>query len=250
MQDKKKIYQYYLMEGEAYHQQRSIYSHVSRQKLLDKILSLQEQYLHDHDTCLDVGCAEGLITRKFAINANLAIGLDISLPKLYRAWKQSCSYDVSNIHFLQADAEHIPIGDETINFVLCIETLEHIPNHIKALTEINRVLKRGGVLVLSVPYYYVDSRLLQVARNLFHKLKNLKSRNAFDPFASLGDGHLHNFSPTSLLSLLQKNNFGILVVISHSPLKTIFNRILALIKSEIIDYKSKWVIVVARKTHV
>ena len=44
------------------------------------------------------------------------------------------------------------IGDETYDSALCLEVLEHVPDPLKALTEIYRILKIGGVLILSVPH--------------------------------------------------------------------------------------------------
>lgn len=57
-------------------------------------------------------------------------------------------------------SEGIPFGDATFDHVFCIEVLEHVPNPYGALTEMHRVLRPGGVLVLSVPNPYHVKELL------------------------------------------------------------------------------------------
>lgn len=53
-----------------------------------------------------------------------------------------------------------PIQSESMDFVIACHVLEHLPNPLKALKEIYRVLKPGGVLYLSVPdkRYTFDSK--------------------------------------------------------------------------------------------
>jgi SAM-dependent methyltransferase len=52
-----------------------------------------------------------------------------------------------------ADIQHMPvIGSESVDSVICTEVLEHVPRPRDALREIMRVLKPGGMLILSVPH--------------------------------------------------------------------------------------------------
>ena len=53
-----------------------------------------------------------------------------------------------------ANAEAIPLLDSVFDTVLCIETLEHVRNPWKVMGEINRVLKPGGVCILSTPFIH------------------------------------------------------------------------------------------------
>ena len=55
---------------------------------------------------------------------------------------------------IQDISNGIPFPDGAYDFVFCIEVLEHVPNPYGTLGEIHRVLKPGGVLVLSVPNPY------------------------------------------------------------------------------------------------
>ncbi|MFN3849991.1 MAG: class I SAM-dependent methyltransferase [Spirosomataceae bacterium] len=47
--------------------------------------------------------------------------------------------------------EKLPIASESADYVLLMETIEHIPNQYQLLNEIGRILKKGGILVLTKP---------------------------------------------------------------------------------------------------
>jgi len=47
--------------------------------------------------------------------------------------------------------ENIPLPDESFDAVLCTEVLEHVPEPVQAIREMARLLKTGGVLLLTAP---------------------------------------------------------------------------------------------------
>src|SRR5438105_10603209 len=49
-------------------------------------------------------------------------------------------------------SQGIPFPPGSYDFVLCLEVLEHVPNAFGTLWEVDRVLKPGGVLIVSVPH--------------------------------------------------------------------------------------------------
>jgi len=90
---------------------------------------------------LDIGARDGGL-RSFLPAGVKYQGIDIA-PEFARA-------DV----LIQDISKGIPFPDESYDFAFCIEVLEHVPNPFATLGEIHRVLKPGGVLVLSVPNPY------------------------------------------------------------------------------------------------
>ncbi len=55
---------------------------------------------------------------------------------------------IVDVHF---DIQNMPFKDNTYDIVICNHVLEHIPNEHKAITEIYRILKKGGWAILQVP---------------------------------------------------------------------------------------------------
>src|SRR6201993_127855 len=91
---------------------------------------------------LDVGSGPGSIT------AALALGVDISLPMLARAVRAEAGPQVG---FLRADAQRLPLRDQTVDAAVSIAVLQLIPDPVATLSEIARVLRPGGRLAVMVP---------------------------------------------------------------------------------------------------
>lgn len=53
-----------------------------------------------------------------------------------------------------ADGMKLPFRDACIDAAVCLEVAEHVSNPQRLLSEINRVLKPGGLLFISVPFLY------------------------------------------------------------------------------------------------
>lgn len=101
---------------------------------------------------LDVGCAAGG-TLQFLQPWGEVWGLDCSAEAiaLCRAWGQPAE------RLVQADATFLePFASDTFNLVTAVEILEHLKQPETALASIRRVLKPGGLLILTVP---ADQRL-------------------------------------------------------------------------------------------
>ncbi|BBZ11314.1 methyltransferase domain-containing protein [Mycobacterium branderi] len=102
-------------------------------------------------TALDVGCGPGTVTASLARAAGpdgLALGVDISEPMLTRAVRAESGPQVG---FLRADAQRLPLRDDTVDAVVSIAVLQLIPEPAAALAEIARVLRPGGRLAIMVP---------------------------------------------------------------------------------------------------
>ncbi|MFB0902945.1 MAG: methyltransferase domain-containing protein, partial [Nonlabens sp.] len=52
---------------------------------------------------------------------------------------------------VSADICDLPFADNEFDFILCNHVLEHIPDDLKAMQEIYRVLKPGGKAILQIP---------------------------------------------------------------------------------------------------
>ncbi|MFA7444380.1 MAG: methyltransferase domain-containing protein [Flavobacteriaceae bacterium] len=52
---------------------------------------------------------------------------------------------------VKADICNLPFKDEEFDVILCNHVLEHIPDDTKAMQELYRILKKGGMAILQIP---------------------------------------------------------------------------------------------------
>ena len=76
---------------------------------------------------------------------------------LYKKFKsfEHWDYTTADLHSplaeVKADICALPFEENTYDLILCNHVLEHIQDHIKAMEELYRVLKKGGTLIAQVP---------------------------------------------------------------------------------------------------
>ncbi|MCX8008484.1 MAG: class I SAM-dependent methyltransferase [Patescibacteria group bacterium] len=134
-----------------------------------KIL-IQELQLKGNEHILEVGCGRGYYEGALAfLYPKLRItAIDTNDRYLAIARQTNIS---PNIEFLNADALNLPWNDNTFDRVFATEVLEHLPDDIKGLSEMYRVLKKGGIAVITVPhkqYPFLWDPLNWTLERLFH----------------------------------------------------------------------------------
>ena len=97
---------------------------------------------------LDVGCGTGWAVREAAdrLTFGTACGIDISPRMIEKAMAHSPKRD--NIEFRVANSEAIPYPDDSFGSIVCTCSFHHYQNPIRALSEMKRVMKHGGRLVI------------------------------------------------------------------------------------------------------
>jgi 2-polyprenyl-3-methyl-5-hydroxy-6-metoxy-1,4-benzoquinol methylase len=96
---------------------------------------------------LDVGCGEGQLTAELAEAGFAVVGVDVAEEPLRRARARHEVLDVR----LVSEAEPWPLGDAGFDAVWAGETIEHVADTAGWLSEVRRVLRSGGSLLLSTP---------------------------------------------------------------------------------------------------
>lgn len=99
---------------------------------------------------LDIGCADGTFSKAILdkSKASKLIGIDVlktSIDWAKKHWKSS------KMKFLVSDAHKLQFTKDTFDAVFIIEVLEHVADPRLVLTEVKRVLKKGGYGVFLVP---------------------------------------------------------------------------------------------------
>ena len=97
---------------------------------------------------LDVGTGTGVfvpyLLRRIDRLGRL-VALDVAEEMLKRAQAKNLN---GNIDCLHADVTNLPLTDEIFDIVVCYSSFPHFQDKLRALNEINRVLKKGGRLVI------------------------------------------------------------------------------------------------------
>lgn len=125
---------------------------------------------------LDIASGSGYGTKMLAETAKMVFGVDINDKAVQYSKK---FYGKGNIKYLLGDGESIPLSDDSVDVVTTFETIEHIKNYKTFIKEVKRVLKPGGIALVSTP-------------------------NDLE-FAEGNHFHLHEFEKNELLSLLRKD---------------------------------------------
>lgn len=161
-----------------------------RVKTVLKFLDIKES-----DKVIEIGCEAGYLLKHLLI-AKEVMGLDIAKNALEDAKKNTKS---DKVKFICADASNIPFANAYFDKVICSQTLEHLDNPDRVVKEVSRIVKPGGIVVISVP----NERVLIILKKIFVKigLFNLLFPN-LEPRSS--SWHIQNFNKRDICKILNK----------------------------------------------
>lgn len=130
---------------------------------------------------LEIGCGTGDFIRQLVQDADLEItGSEIYLKGLQYAKK-----NLPEVEFIQFDVTRGKVGDQ-FDMIAAFDVIEHIENDTTALSNINQMLSKDGVLIVSVPQHmFLWSRLDEIVK------------------------HKRRYSRRELVSKLEENGFKI-----------------------------------------
>ena len=98
---------------------------------------------------LDAACGTGYGTEILAkAGAKKVFGIDIDYKSIQYAENK---FGHSTIEFRQGDVANLPFPKETFDLVISFETIEHVTDDSRTISEFWRVLKKEGKLIISTP---------------------------------------------------------------------------------------------------
>jgi SAM-dependent methyltransferase len=97
---------------------------------------------------IDLGCGQGLWSKKLKERGIQVIGVDSSMDRLIK-----CRAEGNNDDLVCASAANLPFASDSLDSVLFLETIEHMDEEQqdRSLKEIHRVLKPRGLVVVTTP---------------------------------------------------------------------------------------------------
>src|SRR5215831_15694731 len=126
---------------------------------------------------LDCGCGPGTITFGLAslVSPGQVVGVDLEETQLSSA--QNCSREQRvNACFAVATVYNLPFRDGQFDAVFAHPLFEHLPQPVRALSEMRRVLRSSGLVGLRSPdwagwFVYAPSPLIEEAFRLFKEIQ-------------------------------------------------------------------------------
>lgn len=135
-------------------------------ELFESVLTL------DNQSILELGCGDATLTRLIASAGEGRVITAAEVDSTQHE-KNLRIDDLPNVNFVFAGAENIPVANNSIDTVFMFKSLHHVPvdDMERALFEINRVLKPGGLAYISEPIYAGDFN--EILR-LFHDERQVR----------------------------------------------------------------------------
>lgn len=155
---------------------------------------------------LDVGCGDAFYLH---LLSNLGIKLTLYGSDIDPVALKSAKINLKGkkIIFKKADLmKKLPFKDNFFNKVVMSEVAEHLPNDVKGMKEIYRVLKKGGVLCLTVPnanYPFLWDPVNKV-------METTTGNHVKDGFwAGLWFNHIRLYTVSQMQQVLEKAKFKV-----------------------------------------
>ena len=149
-----------------------------------------------HLNILDAGCGDGInligldqLTAGQSLRASIC-AVDYNPLRLARARRVAATARLQ-----QGSLYDLPFRGDSFDIVLCNHVIEHVPDMSRALTELHRVLRPGGLLVVGVPN---EGCLMGRARN-----------RLIQPSISRTTDHVHFFTAQTIGDALSQSGFEV-----------------------------------------
>lgn len=123
--------------------------HMRRRR--DVVLECLSEFQGPEGIVLDVGCGSGALVVAMAGMNHQVHGMDISEGMVAMARKFSEEQGLNPEHIHLGEVEAIPYDDGFFDVVTCVGVLEYVCDEKVALSELQRIIKTDGLIILTMP---------------------------------------------------------------------------------------------------
>jgi SAM-dependent methyltransferase len=181
-------------QGGLEQSQQAIYG-ACKQEVADSRVDKIRHLLREEEAgqLLDVGCSSGAVSFPLLAEGWTVYGMDLWLPPLIQASASGIRAVIGNV------AESLPFVSGTLDAVLAGEIIEHVVDTDALLIEIHRVLRPGGVLVLTTPNLASLDNRVRLLLGMYPKW--------VDYSLGEGQGHVGSYTPSVIRRQLGQHGF-------------------------------------------
>jgi SAM-dependent methyltransferase len=133
---------------DLFEKEESYWWNVSKREMVLALLTKTDRRQGVAGVALDIGCGGGYTARAFESQWTM-IAADVSPDALQlcrsRGLRRLCQVDMTNFR--------LPFKPDSVDLVLALDVIEHVEDDVHALVECYRILKTGGLLVVTVPAF-------------------------------------------------------------------------------------------------
>ena len=151
---------------------------------------------------LDLGCGDGDYSRRLK-----ELGFEVTSGDI-----DAARFKYKNeIEFKHCDiTKEMPFADNTFDYVLLMEVVEHLRNPYTVIQEINRIIKKGGSLILSTPNILsLKSRLRFMFEGCYEYFREPPSDHVKNPKEVIFNLHIVPYRYHELEFLLSASGFKV-----------------------------------------
>jgi SAM-dependent methyltransferase len=163
--------------GDIYHGSASANAmwEIEKTWLENKIANISNN--HNSLLGLEIGCGGGGNLPWIERQCNFVIGLDHSIKAIENA--KSKIGDDACLAIMIADAEMIPLKDNSVDLVFCGSILHHLPDYEKSISMLFNCLHENGAVVASEPCAYNPFAIIR--RKFFPSIFHTPDERPFPP---------------------------------------------------------------------
>ena len=133
---------------------------------VDPLRPLFQRFLKPGARMLEGGCGRGQYVAYYTARGAKVVGLDFA-----REWLTSIHREAPDLRLCAGDVGALPFPDATFDLYYSGGVVEHFEGGAdRALAEARRVLKPGGILLISVPYYSPMRRALSLVKREWRRV--------------------------------------------------------------------------------
>ena len=140
------------------------------------------------DTVIDVGCGEGGFANFAAYQGAEVIATDVDDACVAKTQRKLSRSKAKSFETHVSDTNPLPVENERVSKVICMEVLEHVDDPRKFMAELVRVGKPGCQYLLTVPDPASENLQLDLAPECYWQPPNHVRIYSHDDFRSLVEG--------------------------------------------------------------